>query len=130
MINSIFGLIFVLLNQCCLLGFSIGFSIGFLYFLRFAKNPVNLNKNIGGSVTFFWHDNINLFLREPRNVENRKSNLFLLALKMNLFLFYIYKQKSFVFCFCKSVCNLCWCFYVHYFSVFSASVCASFFIFS
>jgi hypothetical protein len=77
------------------IGFSIGFQTGFLYFPRFAKNPVFLNKNTGGkkpeirilflnfSESFFLkctctrtHDNINLFLRETQNVENRKPNYF------------------------------------------------------
>jgi hypothetical protein len=97
---------------------------GFLYIPQ--RNPVFLNKNCTCT-----HDNINLFLRETRNVENRKPNYFYLLWRwFILFVFYIYKQqRSFVFCFCKRVSNLCWCFYVLYFSVFSASVCAIFFYF-
>jgi hypothetical protein len=115
-----------------------------LYFPRFAKNPLFLNKNTGGkkpeiliqffifSETFFLkctctrtHANINLFLRETRNVENRKPNYFCLLWRwIILFLFYIYRQQMrFVFCFCKKESNLCWWFYVHYFLVFSAYFC-------
>jgi hypothetical protein len=68
-----------------------------MYFPRFAKHPVFLNKKtvekqpeirilfFNFSEAFFlkWtctrtHDNINLFLRKTRNVENRKSNYFYL----------------------------------------------------
>jgi hypothetical protein len=74
------------------------------------------------------HDNINLFLRETRNFENRKPNYFYLLWRwIILFLFYIYKQqKSFVFCFCKRVSNLCWC--ALSFGIFCSCVC-EFFLF-
>jgi hypothetical protein len=75
--------------------FSTGLNKRFSTFPGLQKNPVFLHKNTGGkkpeipilifnfSETFFLkctctrtHDNINLFLQETQNVENRKPNYF------------------------------------------------------
>jgi glycosidase len=77
------------------------------------------------------HDNINLFLRETRNFENRKPNYFYFLWRwIILFRFTFTNNKRVLFSASARVSNLCWCFYVHYFSEFVAPVIANFFIFS
>jgi hypothetical protein len=108
-------------NHCTIgsmLGFSIGFQTVFCTLYSFAKNPVFLNKNavekkpetrilfFNFSETFILkctctrtHDNINLFLRETRSVENKKLNFLFSMNEVNIETdLVVSKKKIYRFC--------------------------------